>query len=566
MGNGQSNQNNHGHMNEQPEQQQIINSSVALRSQVVKKRNISQDDDDDDEDDEEEELDSNDDSENEEQQSESNEYEEYIQGDKLVDNKSMYSGFLVNRIQLLAIKKIVLNKKENFKIIKYNLQQLTNLRHQNLETIISWNFENSNNKKNYYLNIFSNFQSNGSLQSILLKYCKFSKELILTIFQSILKALEYLHSQNKLHKNLKTQNILVDHEGTILISDILIQSQYSLSNYSAPETFVYADYSEASDIWSAGCIFYELLTQKQPWQINDKVLSIQEIKKKFSLNQTFLKENLDIQKNAMNILQQIFQFQPENRPSASQLLKHQIFLENSTSKFKQMAKQISQKDVQNTPQKKFMSLIQDCKINNNSNNIQLQPVQYIKLKKKEDDEISFDIKECVFYIQSNILKEFTITQNSNSYLLTKNNFDSLTIKQHKFNCNLIQQKLCHNKQQYRIQDASNLSQIVSQMKTAINLQGSILQSQNSTSEKNFDQKSFQANHLILQTQSFNQLNQEIKQFQQIQDNQNDIKQKNEQITKQQGLIKSQTQSTINQNINSQDTEQILFDGDFVFIL
>ncbi|CAD8199658.1 unnamed protein product [Paramecium octaurelia] len=573
MGSGQSNQNqlnNQNHQSSQnnqehvPEQQTLINSSVALRSQALKKRMISQDDDDDDEDDdEEEEQDSNEDSENEEQQFESKKKEEYVLGDKLVENKSMYSGYLLNRIQLLAIKKIALNNKENFKIIKYNLQQLANLRHQNIEPIISWNFENSNNKKNYYLNVYSNFESNGSLQSIISKYCKFSQELVLTIFQSILKALDYLHCQNKLHRNLKTSNVLVDQEGTILISDILIQSQYTLSNYSAPEAFAYADYSEASDIWSAGCIVYELITKRQPWQTDERVLSIQEIKRKYSQNQLFLNEKESIQKNLLLILQQIFSFNPQERPSASQLLKNSIFQENSQNKFKQIVKQSSSKEMQKKPQQQIMSLIQNFENNNNAKTP--KPFQFVKMIKKEDDETQFHIKECVFSILSNTLKEFTVQNNSSQFSITKNNFQSLCSKQGKFGMNLIQQQLCQNKQSSRVQEAQNLLQFVSQMKTAINFQGSNLESQNSVSDKNFDLKSVQRHNLILQSeQSVKLENQQIKDSSQIQD-QKDIKQITEQIQKV-DLIDPQTETVNHQKKNILESEQIFFDGDFVFIL
>ncbi|CAK83885.1 unnamed protein product (macronuclear) [Paramecium tetraurelia] len=569
MGSGQSNQNqlnNQNHQSSQnnqehvPEQQTLINSSVALRSQALKKRMISQDDDDDDDDDdEEEEQDSNEDSENDEQQFESKKKEEYVIGDKLVENKSMYSGYLLNRTQLLAIKKIALNNKENFKIIKYNLQQLANLRHQNLEPIISWNFENSNNKKNYYLNVFSNFQSNGSLQSIISKYCKFSQELVLTIFQSILKALDYLHSQNKLHRNLKTSNVLVDPEGTILISDILIQSQYSLSNYSAPEAFEYADYSEASDIWSAGCIVYELITKRQPWQTDERVLSIQEIKRKYSQNQLFFNEKENIQRSFLLILQQIFSFNPQERPSASQLLKNQIFVENSQNKFKQVLKQTSQKEMQKKPQQQIMSLIQNFEHNNNVKTP--KPFQFVKMIKKEDDETQFHIKECVLSIQSNTLKEFTVQNNSSQFSITK----SLCSKQGKFGTNLIQQQLCQNKQSSRVQEAQNLLQFVSQMKTAINFQGSNVESQNSVSDKNFDLKSVQRHNLILQSeQSVKLENQQKQDSQQIQD-QKVIKSITESIQKE-DLINPQAEAVNHQKENNLESEQIFFDGDFVFIL
>lgn len=37
---------------------------------------------------------------------------------------------------------------------------------------------------------------------------------------------------------------------------------------------LYSEYSEASDIWSVGCILYEILTKQPPWSIENRLLSL----------------------------------------------------------------------------------------------------------------------------------------------------------------------------------------------------------------------------------------------------------------------------------------------------
>jgi len=93
-----------------------------------------------------------------------------------------------------------------------------------------------------------------------------------TLMIQISSALAYLHNHWILHRDLKTSNILLAHDGTIRIADFGMARPYSdplppnLTQcvvtlwYRAPELLLGTDsYGAEVDVWSLGCVFGELL-------------------------------------------------------------------------------------------------------------------------------------------------------------------------------------------------------------------------------------------------------------------------------------------------------------------
>ena len=103
------------------------------------------------------------------------------------------------------------------------------------------------------------------------------------IMCQVLLGIEYIHSKRVIHRDLKPANILVVHEKGDLpyakICDFGLScypSNYRPSTpgtvtcwYRSPEICCeYDNYSYPSDMWSIGCIFYEMLTKKPFIKIN----------------------------------------------------------------------------------------------------------------------------------------------------------------------------------------------------------------------------------------------------------------------------------------------------------
>lgn len=81
-------------------------------------------------------------------------------------------------------------------------------------------------------------------------------------------------------RNLKTSNVLVDEDANAKLSDINILTRHSVSIYSAPELFEDGEYTEYSDVWSAGCIFMEMLTRHNPWYYENSDITLPEIRQR----------------------------------------------------------------------------------------------------------------------------------------------------------------------------------------------------------------------------------------------------------------------------------------------
>uniref|UniRef100_H2YED3 non-specific serine/threonine protein kinase n=1 Tax=Ciona savignyi TaxID=51511 RepID=H2YED3_CIOSA len=99
--------------------------------------------------------------------------------------------------------------------------------------------------------------------------CKFKPNAILRWTYQMLDALQYMHSRKVLHRDLKPANILLVNNDVKLadfgVSKQLLASTYQGQGagtilYMSPEMLKGEKYNAKSDIWSLGCVFYELFT------------------------------------------------------------------------------------------------------------------------------------------------------------------------------------------------------------------------------------------------------------------------------------------------------------------
>lgn len=100
-----------------------------------------------------------------------------------------------------------------------------------------------------------------------------------TFFGCLTAALQYLHDNFIRHKDIKPQNILVDH-GNVLLTDFGLSRDSSgagsttsgptikTPRYCAPEVAMFDSRNSSSDIWSLGCVFLEMLIVLKGYNID----------------------------------------------------------------------------------------------------------------------------------------------------------------------------------------------------------------------------------------------------------------------------------------------------------
>jgi serine/threonine protein kinase len=91
----------------------------------------------------------------------------------------------------------------------------------------------------------------------------------------ILKGVAYLHECNKIHRDLKGDNILISSGVSIKIADFGLMTEASGDTgrtsicgsryWMSPEMLKAEGYGTKSDVWSVGCIIYEMLTEGPPY-------------------------------------------------------------------------------------------------------------------------------------------------------------------------------------------------------------------------------------------------------------------------------------------------------------
>ncbi|NP_001158433.1 v-akt murine thymoma viral oncogene homolog 3 (protein kinase B, gamma)-like [Saccoglossus kowalevskii] len=116
----------------------------------------------------------------------------------------------------------------------------------------------------------------------------FSEERTRFYGAEIVSALAYLHSCNVIYRDLKLENLLLDKEGHIKITDFgLCKEEISYGDttktfcgtpeYLAPEVLEDNDYGRAVDWWGTGVVMYEMMCGRLPFYNRDHEVLFEKI-------------------------------------------------------------------------------------------------------------------------------------------------------------------------------------------------------------------------------------------------------------------------------------------------
>ena len=106
------------------------------------------------------------------------------------------------------------------------------------------------------------------------KLC-FQENTIWNILIQILQGLKFLHDNKIIHRDLKSANIFLMKNGIVKIGDLNVSKLAKIGKantntgtpyYSSPEIWIDQPYNYKTDIWSVGCIIYEMCALSPPFR------------------------------------------------------------------------------------------------------------------------------------------------------------------------------------------------------------------------------------------------------------------------------------------------------------
>jgi len=173
------------------------------------------------------------------------------------------------------------------------------------------------------------YLNGGSLAEVV-SICRMTEPQIAAVCKEVLKALKFIHSLKRIHRDIKSDNILLGTSGQVKLADFGYCAQLTESTkkrnsvvgtpyWMAPELIRGQEYSTSVDIWSLGIATLEMAEGEPPYMEFPPLRALFLIATSGSPG---VKEPSKWSDAFKDFLQVCMAIDPEERLSANELLKH----------------------------------------------------------------------------------------------------------------------------------------------------------------------------------------------------------------------------------------------------
>ena len=240
----------------------------------------------------------------------------------------VYKGYNINNNKTVAIKKIYLEKTNDFDLFIKEFKILRSLNHKNIIKVHEIIIEE---KINVYLIL--DYYHKGDLTKFLNKRSlkeKYAQNYAIQIKDG----LKYLLSQNIIHRDLKPQNILVSDDNLLKICDFGFARHFKKDMmfgticgsplYMAPEIMSKNKYGNKVDLWSLGVIIFEMLYASVPFKGKNIIELIHNIEN----NEVVFPNHITISDDCKLLLSGLLKRIPNDRIEWCELFQNKWFNNN----------------------------------------------------------------------------------------------------------------------------------------------------------------------------------------------------------------------------------------------
>jgi len=227
--------------------------------------------------------------------------------------------------QKVAIKKIIINH-HNVESLTAEVYLMKSSQHENIVKYIDSHLYEGR------LWIIMEYMDGGNLATILQYHNDFplTEIQIRWVTWSVLNGLSYLHANHRIHRDLKSDNILLSRNGSVKIGDFGFGAQLTkvhpkrntksgTTYWMAPEAIRGLDYDTSVDIWSLGILIMEMAEGDPPY------IDLPELKALFLICEKgvpLLQEPLNWSEDMKDFLKLCLAMKPSSRPTSENLLSH----------------------------------------------------------------------------------------------------------------------------------------------------------------------------------------------------------------------------------------------------